>query len=242
MDVCCSFKSLVGGQCLAFDRRDRKQSMDIAPLLSCTKNITQHKSSIWSSHTVSRPRKDLWHVDSSNSRPLLSLAPFFPRLPAFFNRPQLPRQSPHFFPRPPFFARSQLPREFPLFFLARPPFSLAPNYRESLPFFSSLARFTERVPNFFSSLARFFRPLPTAERVPPFFLALPIFSSAPNYRESSPLFSSLARLFRSPQLPRAWNRLSENLQRSCLFSTQCLRIEKSVLLEFDRDQYYVLPK
>ena len=44
MDVCCSFKSLVGGQCLAFDRRDRKQSMDIAPLLSCTKNITQHKS------------------------------------------------------------------------------------------------------------------------------------------------------------------------------------------------------
>ena len=44
MDVCCSFKSLIGGQCLAFDRRDRKQSMDIAPLLSCTKNITQHKS------------------------------------------------------------------------------------------------------------------------------------------------------------------------------------------------------
>ena len=44
MDVCCSFKSLVGGQCLAFDRRDRKQSMDIAPLLSCTKTITQHKS------------------------------------------------------------------------------------------------------------------------------------------------------------------------------------------------------
>ena len=44
MDVCCSFKSLICGQCLAFDRRDRKQSMDIVPLLSCTKNITQHKS------------------------------------------------------------------------------------------------------------------------------------------------------------------------------------------------------
>ena len=44
MDVCCSFKSLVCGQCLKFDRRDRKQSMDIVPLLSCTKNITQHKS------------------------------------------------------------------------------------------------------------------------------------------------------------------------------------------------------
>ena len=37
MDVCCSFKSLVGGQCLAFDRSDRKQSMDIVPLLSYTK-------------------------------------------------------------------------------------------------------------------------------------------------------------------------------------------------------------
>ena len=44
MHVCCSFKSLVGSQCLAFDRRDRKQSMDIVPLLSWTKNITQHKS------------------------------------------------------------------------------------------------------------------------------------------------------------------------------------------------------
>ena len=46
MDVCCSFKSLVGGQCLAFDRRDRKQSIDIVSLLSCTKNITQHKSGV----------------------------------------------------------------------------------------------------------------------------------------------------------------------------------------------------
>ena len=44
MDVCCSFKPLVGGQCLAFDRRDGKQSMGIVPLLSYTKNITQHKS------------------------------------------------------------------------------------------------------------------------------------------------------------------------------------------------------
>ena len=103
---------------------------------------------------MSRPRKDLWHVDSSDSRPLLSLAPnykdslplFFPRLPAFFNRPQLPRQSPHFV-----LARSQLPRESPRFFLARPPFLLAPNYRESLPFFFALARFTERVPNFLTA-------------------------------------------------------------------------------------------
>ena len=127
---------------------------------------------------------------------------FFRFVPAFFARPQLPRQSPPFFSRSPaFFARPQLPRKFPPL-----PFysSLAPNYRESPPLFSSLARF--------------FRTPPTTERVP------------------APLFF-LAR----PQLPRAWNRLSENLQSSCLFSTQCLRIEKSVLLAFDRDQYYVLP-
>ena len=45
MDVCCSFKSLVGGQC-SFDRRDRSQSLEIVPLLSCTKDITRHKS-LW---------------------------------------------------------------------------------------------------------------------------------------------------------------------------------------------------
>ena len=40
MDVCCSFKSLVGGQC-SFDRRDRSQSIEIVPLLSCSKDITR---------------------------------------------------------------------------------------------------------------------------------------------------------------------------------------------------------
>ena len=183
-------------------------------------------------HTVSRPRKDLWHVDSSFApasfaRPQLprQSPPFFPRLPAFFNRPQLPRQSPNFFPRSPaffrsvpttervppffprssaFFARSQLPRESPLFFLAHP------LYRESPQLF---------------------------------FLAHPHFFVRPQLpRESPPFFPRSPAFFVRPQLPRAWNRLSENLQRSCLFSTQCLRIEKSVILEFDRDQYYVLPK
>ncbi|KAL9977986.1 hypothetical protein ACROYT_G015455 [Oculina patagonica] len=43
MNACCSFKSLVGGQC-SFDRRDRKQSTEIVPLLSCAKNVAQHKS------------------------------------------------------------------------------------------------------------------------------------------------------------------------------------------------------
>lgn len=45
MDVCCSFKSLVGGQC-SFDRRDRNRSTEIVPLLSCTKDVAQHKS-LW---------------------------------------------------------------------------------------------------------------------------------------------------------------------------------------------------
>jgi len=38
-------KSLVGGQC-SFDRRDRSQSIEIVPLLLCSKDITQHKS-LW---------------------------------------------------------------------------------------------------------------------------------------------------------------------------------------------------
>ena len=38
--VCCSFKSLVGGQC-SFDRRDRSQSIEKVPLLSCSEDITR---------------------------------------------------------------------------------------------------------------------------------------------------------------------------------------------------------
>ena len=162
--------------------------MDIAPLLSCTKNITQHKSlDLVKSHCVT-----LCHsLEKIYGMLILQIRarffrspqlprqspPFFPRLPAFFNRPQLPRQSPHFFPRSPAFFRSLPTTErVPPFFLARPPFSLASNYRESLPVFSSLARFTERVPNFF-------------------FLARLLFSSAPNYLESRPLFFLARPLF-----------------------------------------------
>ena len=43
--MCCSFKSLLGGQC-SFDRRDRSQSIEIVPLLSCSKDITGRKS-LW---------------------------------------------------------------------------------------------------------------------------------------------------------------------------------------------------
>ena len=46
MDVCSSFKSLVGGQC-SFDRIDtRSQSIEIVPLLSCSKDIKRYKS-LW---------------------------------------------------------------------------------------------------------------------------------------------------------------------------------------------------
>ena len=43
MEVCCSFKSIVGEPC-SFDRRDRTRSREIVPLQSCAKNIDQHKS------------------------------------------------------------------------------------------------------------------------------------------------------------------------------------------------------
>ena len=43
MEVCCSFKSIVGGPC-SLDRRDRTRSREIVLLLSCTKNIDQLKS------------------------------------------------------------------------------------------------------------------------------------------------------------------------------------------------------
>ena len=40
MDVCCSFRSLVGGNC-GLHRADENK---IIPLLSCTKNISSHKA------------------------------------------------------------------------------------------------------------------------------------------------------------------------------------------------------
>ena len=209
--------------------------MDIAPLLSCTKNITQHKSlDLVKSHSVT-----LCHgLEKIYGMLILQIRARFFRSP-----PTTETVSPFFLARLPFFARSQLPRESPLFFLARPPFSLAPNYRESLPFFSSLARFTESVPNFFFLARPLFFVRPQLQRESSlFFPRSPAFFVRPQLPREFPPFFLARPPFSLAQLPRAWNRLSENLQRSCLFSTQCLRIEKSVLLEFDRDQYYVLPK
>ena len=43
MEACCSFKSIVGGIC-GFDLKDRKQNIQIIPLISCTKDISRHNS------------------------------------------------------------------------------------------------------------------------------------------------------------------------------------------------------
>ena len=44
MEVCCSFKSIVGGMC-GFDTRDRKRETQIIPLLACSKAISNHTAS-----------------------------------------------------------------------------------------------------------------------------------------------------------------------------------------------------
>lgn len=45
MEVCCSFKSIVGGMC-GFDTRDRKKETQIIPLLACLKAISNHTASL----------------------------------------------------------------------------------------------------------------------------------------------------------------------------------------------------
>ena len=42
MEVCCSFTLIVGGPCSRLIA-DRTRSREMVPLLSCTKNIDQHK-------------------------------------------------------------------------------------------------------------------------------------------------------------------------------------------------------
>ena len=51
MDACCSFKSIVGGNC-GFDRRDRKQDTEIVPLLACSKPTDNHRRGLGISGTV----------------------------------------------------------------------------------------------------------------------------------------------------------------------------------------------
>jgi len=43
MEVCCTLKSIVGGIC-GFDSRDRNRDVEVIPVLSCTKDISQHKT------------------------------------------------------------------------------------------------------------------------------------------------------------------------------------------------------
>lgn len=45
MELCCSFKSIVGSSC-GSDPKDRKRQTQIVPLLSCTKDISKHLSSL----------------------------------------------------------------------------------------------------------------------------------------------------------------------------------------------------
>ena len=42
-EICCSFKSIVEGQC-SFDRKDREGDTRVIPLLSCQKDISGHLS------------------------------------------------------------------------------------------------------------------------------------------------------------------------------------------------------
>ena len=46
MEVCCTFKALVGGVC-GSDCRDRKHEVQVVPLQSCTKDIVNHLAT-WS--------------------------------------------------------------------------------------------------------------------------------------------------------------------------------------------------
>ena len=41
MEVCCSFKMIVGGIC-GSDSRDQKQDVTVIPLVFCTRDITEH--------------------------------------------------------------------------------------------------------------------------------------------------------------------------------------------------------
>lgn len=52
MEVCCSFKSIVGGIC-GSDSRDRKHKVQVVPLTSCTKDMWHHLASIDRSYIVS---------------------------------------------------------------------------------------------------------------------------------------------------------------------------------------------
>ena len=45
MEVCCSFKWIVGGIC-GSDSRDRKHEVQVVPLTSCTRDITNHLASL----------------------------------------------------------------------------------------------------------------------------------------------------------------------------------------------------
>lgn len=56
MEICCSFKSIVGGIC-GFDRKDRGHDTQVIPLMTCKKDISSHLRSC--KFTGSRNEVDL---------------------------------------------------------------------------------------------------------------------------------------------------------------------------------------
>ena len=59
MEVCCTFKSIVGGVC-GSDCRDRKHEVQVVPLQSCTNDIANHLAT-WS---FSSPEREIELISS----------------------------------------------------------------------------------------------------------------------------------------------------------------------------------
>ena len=75
ISVGCSFKSLVGGQC-SFDRRDIGQSIEIVPLLSCSKDITRQFKDVKSEVDLILARAAMFTVPKCQYHDDLSITSF----------------------------------------------------------------------------------------------------------------------------------------------------------------------
>ena len=69
MEVCCSFKSIVGGMC-GSDTRDRKKETQIIPLLACSKAISNHTASLGFSGPIDEV--DLRGVECQRHYPIMT--------------------------------------------------------------------------------------------------------------------------------------------------------------------------
>ena len=78
MEVSCSFKSIVGSFC-SYDRRDRKKSTELVPLVTCQKDISSHQSA-WSFSGVESERELILmraRIFSANARDTGDLSIFY---------------------------------------------------------------------------------------------------------------------------------------------------------------------